>query len=323
MNAATFTKPAKGLILASGLIAASSVMGYAQDSPVALGAQATVPLSSMYVSAPSGITSLGGHSFDLSSGNLLQLSNGQSASFSGSWNNPTGAYLLLNTANTSWWYQGSVVGTVTVAFSDGTTQSTDLTVGGNVREWRTGAGFTVNTISDPAAAQVWTGTAVPGGAAVIDMLSISLPGTKSVTGVTLNDTNPWGSLLIDLSGLTIDPAVVAPPTRGGSGGTTCKPHATKVDKDAAQDSAQAALKQAKSASEDAAKKAKTAEKNADKDAKDLAKDAAKQAKDAAKHAKDVAKDAAKHARDVAQDAAKQLKDDAKDAAKKSDTKDCK
>src|SRR5260370_11515196 len=68
MNAAIFTKPAKGLILASGLIAASSVMGYAQDAPVALGAQATVPLSSLYVSAPSGIVSLGGHIFDLSGG---------------------------------------------------------------------------------------------------------------------------------------------------------------------------------------------------------------------------------------------------------------
>jgi len=44
MNAAIFTKPAKGLILASGLIAASSVLGFAQDAPVALGAQATVPL---------------------------------------------------------------------------------------------------------------------------------------------------------------------------------------------------------------------------------------------------------------------------------------
>jgi len=61
MNAAIFTKSAKGLILASGLIAASSIMGYAQDAPVALGAQATVSLSGMYVSPPSGITTLGGH----------------------------------------------------------------------------------------------------------------------------------------------------------------------------------------------------------------------------------------------------------------------
>src|SRR5437899_3619476 len=139
MNAAIFTKPAKGLILASGLIAASSVLGFAQDAPVALGAQATVPLSSLYVSAPTGITTLGGHSFDLSGGNLLALGNGQSATLSGSWANATSAYLLLNSYNTYWWYDQSVVGNVTFTFSDGTTQSTDLTVGGNIREWRTGA----------------------------------------------------------------------------------------------------------------------------------------------------------------------------------------
>src|SRR5438105_1792478 len=210
MNAAIFTKPAKGLILASGFLAAPIIMRFAQDAPVALGAQATVPLSTLYVSAPTGSASLGGHTFDLSGGNLLTLGNGQSATFSGSWAGATSAFLLLNTYNTYWWYQGAVVGNVTFTFSDGTTQSTDLTVGGNIREWRTGAGFTVNTLSDPAAANVWTGSAQPGmggGTAVIDILSITLPG-KNVTSVTLNDINTWGALQLDLAGLTIDP--VAP-----------------------------------------------------------------------------------------------------------------
>jgi len=206
MNAAIFSKPAKGLILASGLIAASSIMGYAQDAPVALGAQATVPLSAFYVSPPSGITSLGGHSFDLTAGNLVQLSNGQRVTYTGSWTNASGAYLLLNSVNTYFWYDQSVVGNVTITFSDGTTQSTDLTVGGNIREWRTGAGFTVNTLSDPAAANVWTGSAQPGmggGTAVIDMLSITLP-AKTVTSITLNDVNDFGALRIDLAGLTMN-----------------------------------------------------------------------------------------------------------------------
>ena len=214
MNAAIFTKPAKGLILASGLIAASSIMGYAQDAPVALGAQATVPLSGMYAGAPTGSVSLGGHTFDLSAGNLASLANGQSVSFSGSWANATGAYLLLNSANTYLWYDQTVVGNVTLTFSDGTTQSTDLMVGSNLREWRTGAGFTVNLITDPAAAQVWSGTATDGSAAVIDMLSISLTGTKTLTSVTVNDTNGWGALAISLSGLTIsspDPAPAPAP----------------------------------------------------------------------------------------------------------------
>src|SRR5207247_4520599 len=103
---------------------------------------------------------------------------------------------------------------VTLTFSDGTTQSTDLMVGSNLREWRTGAGFTVNLITDPAAAQVWSGTATDGSAAVIDMLSISLTGTKTLTSVTVNDTNGWGALAISLSGLTIsspDPAPAPAP----------------------------------------------------------------------------------------------------------------
>jgi hypothetical protein len=223
MNAALLTKPAKGLILASGFLAASSVLGFAQDAPVALGAQATLPLSTLYVSAPTGITSLGGHSFDLSAGNILTLGNGQSATFSGSWTNATNAYLLLNTMNTYWWFDGSVVGNVTFTFSDGTTQSTDLTSGGNIREWRTGAGFTVNTLSDPAAANVWTGSAQPGmggGTAVIDMLSITLPG-KTVTSVTLNDVNTFGALQIDLAGLTIDPVIPTPTSSCLRPGNSC------------------------------------------------------------------------------------------------------
>jgi hypothetical protein len=205
MNAAILGKSAKGLILASGLIAASTVLGYAQDATVPLGAQATIPLSSMYAGAPSGITTLGGHSFDLSGGNLIQLGNGQSVTFNGTWLNATSAYLLLNTANTYLWYDQSVVGNVTITFSDGTTQSTDLIVGSNIREWRIGAGFTDNTITDPATAQVWSGTAVDGTPATIDMLTITLPGTKTATSATLNDTNGFGALNINLAGLTIDP----------------------------------------------------------------------------------------------------------------------
>ena len=236
MNAAIFTKSAKGLILASGLIAASSIMGYAQDAPVALGAQATVPLSGMYILPPSGITTLGGHTFDLTAGNAIQLLNGQRVSLSGSWANATGAYLLLNSANTYLWYDGMVVGNVTLTFSDATTQSTDLIVGTNLREWRTGAGFTDNSIADPNA-NVWSGTAIDGSAGVIDMLTIGLDGTKTVTGISLNDTNTWGALAIVFSGLTVsmtDPTPAPAPdptcTRPGNSCNTPAAENSQADK---------------------------------------------------------------------------------------------
>ena len=221
MNAAIFTKSAKGLILASSLIAASSVIGYAQDATVPLGTLATVPLSSLYQSAPTGITTLGGHSFDFSGGNLIQLANGQSASFSGSWTNAQAAYALLNTYNTYLWYDQMPVGTVTFTFSDGTTQTTTLTVGSNIREWRIGATFTDNTLTDPAAAQVWSGTAYDGSAATIDMLTITLPGTKTVTGVAIANTNTLGALGINLAGLTVDPQNPQPKAQCIRPGNSC------------------------------------------------------------------------------------------------------
>src|SRR5207248_2357306 len=173
MNAAIFTKSAKGLILASGLIAASSIMGYAQDAPVALGAQATVPLSGMYILPPSGITTLGGHTFDLTAGNAIQLVNGQSVSLSGSCANATG----------------------------------------------------------------WSGTAIDGSAGVIDMLTIGLAGTKTVTGISMNDTNTWGALAIVFSGLTVsmtDPTPAPAPdptcTRPGNSCNTPAAENSQADK---------------------------------------------------------------------------------------------
>jgi hypothetical protein len=212
MNSAIFAKSAKGLILASGLIAASSVVGYAQDVTVALGTSATLPLSSLYASAPSGTASLGGHAFDLSGGNLVSLGNGQSVTYTGSWSNAQSVFLLLNTMNTYLWYDQTQVGTVTLTFSDGTTQVTNLTVGGNVREWRTGAGNTVNWINDPATTTVWNGSAIDGSAAVIDMLTISLAATQTITSIAVSNTNGWGALHIDLAGLTVDPKVQLTPT---------------------------------------------------------------------------------------------------------------
>jgi hypothetical protein len=214
MDASTLAKSAKALILASGLIVASTVIGAAQDAPVPLGTTATVALNSWYITPPSGQALLGGHTFDLTAGNLILLANGQNVSFTGSFAGAKGAYLLLNSSNTYSYYAGSLVGQVVLTFSDGTTQATDLTVGTNLREWRIGAGATVSTLATTGAAQVWAGTAQPGmggGTAVIDMLSIPVATAgKTLTTVTLTDTNTFGALKIQLAGLTVDWTAPAP-----------------------------------------------------------------------------------------------------------------
>jgi len=240
MDASTLAKSAKALILASGLIVASTVVGAAQDAPVPLGTTATVALNSWYVTPPSGQALLGGHTFDLSGGNLILLANGQSVSFTGSYAGVKGAYLLLNSSNTYSYYVDSAVGQVVLTFSDGTTQSTDLIVGTNLREWRISAGATVSSLSTTGnTAQVWSGTAQPsmgGGTAVIDMLSIPVTTAgKTLTTVTVTDTNAFGALHIQLAGLTVDFTAPAPaPTPTPTPTCTMNDHAGKTSADKAQ-----------------------------------------------------------------------------------------
>jgi hypothetical protein len=237
MDARTLAKSTKALILASGLIAASTVLGSAQDAPIPLGTPATVALSSWYVAPPSGQALLLGHTFDLTAGNLILFSNNQSVSFTGSYANAKAVDLLLNTSNTYvTFYDQAQVGTVVLTFSDGTTLSTTLTAGGNIREWRIGAGNTVTWINDPATTNVWSGFATDGSAAVIDMLTIPAGG-KTLTGVTVHDTNTFGALRIQLSGLTVElNAPTLPPTPTPTPTPTCtmNDHAGKVSATKAQ-----------------------------------------------------------------------------------------
>lgn len=216
MNAALFTKSTTGLILASGLLAASSVLGHAADAPIALGTLGTYPLSSAYASVPTGLASLGGHTFDMTSGQMVKLGTSASANFAAAQQNPVAVRLLLNSANTYSWYAGTPVGTVVLTFNDGSTQTATLTVGGNLREWYTGGFSVVNTVTDtatstttPFSTQVWTTTNVAGtGTAVLDMLTVpvlSANATKTLTGVQVTNNNPYGgALTVDLSGVTVE-----------------------------------------------------------------------------------------------------------------------
>jgi len=224
MNAAIFTKSATGLILASGLIAASSVMVsaqqvtglsqggpiYAQEATLSLGASATMPLINAYQNPPSGLVSLGGHKFDLTGGNAVTLADGKGASVTASLKGARAAYLLLNTYNSYLQYSGLSAGRLTLTFSDGTTQATDLKVGGNVREWRIAGADTVDSTTDQATTNAWSGTANPaagGGSAVMDMLTVNVSATgKTLTGVALQSsglTNGSTPLGLVFSAVTI------------------------------------------------------------------------------------------------------------------------
>src|SRR5260370_24075361 len=170
-------------------------------------------------------------------GKLIVVANSGSASFTGSYQNAKAVYLLLNTANTYSWYTGSIVGTVLLTFSDNTTQSTNLVIGANLREWRIGALGLVNTVTDPAVSPVWTTTAQPsmgGGTAVLDMLTVPVATTgKTLTRVTLTDTNAWGTLQTDLAGLTVDftpPALLPTCIRPGNSPHTRDARNSQADK---------------------------------------------------------------------------------------------
>ena len=232
MNAAILTKPAKGLVLASGLLIGLSSMASAQTGTVGLGAQANTALASFYYNPPAGPglpnTTV---PFDLSGGNFIYLAQGGSVSFTTSYKNPSAVYLLVNSSFTYYWYAGRRAGQVTLTFSDGTSQTTDLTIGGNLREWRIGAGsIVVGRTSDGASSNAWSGSAqgwMGGGAAVLDQLKVTVSTSgKTLTGVSVSRANDDMSVHLLLSGLTVDYTPIIYP--GNSGNTESTDHRQNI-----------------------------------------------------------------------------------------------
>jgi hypothetical protein len=95
---------------------------------------------------------------------------------------------------------------------------------------------TINSSTPYVTKGVWTTTTAGGGTAVIDMLTIPVVTantSKTLTGVQLNDTNSWGSLQIDLAGLTVEftpPAPQATCFRPGVSCTTPAAQNSQADK---------------------------------------------------------------------------------------------
>jgi hypothetical protein len=225
MNAALIGKAGKSALAAAGMSLLAASGAVADNAPVAPGAQATLALSSYYANPPIGTTTLNGVPF--TTGSSVQLGNGASASYALSYQNPSKVYLLLNTSNTSMvLYDGSQVGTVTLTFANGASQSVNLVAGSNIREWAFGTDWTVDSLTDSSASNWWTGTRAddPSIAAGLDMLTVTVSSansTSSLTGVSLTNTNDWGNLNVLLAGLTIAYNPPAPKTTVSRPGNSC------------------------------------------------------------------------------------------------------
>jgi hypothetical protein len=215
----------KALVLAATVALASMVFAAAGTAtstpcgatftcvPVSWEPTMTSPLTGPYLAPPTTTTTLVGVPFAMQNA-FIMLGPGTSTVAGGlSVANPTAVYLLINAANTPLATAGSPAGSVTLTFADGTTSTTALVLGTNVREWKIGAPATVNTVTSTANIPWWTGPATDGMAATIDMLTISLPaGAPSLVSVTVTNSAPRISLLV--TGLTVvDPPapIVTPP----------------------------------------------------------------------------------------------------------------
>jgi hypothetical protein len=207
---ATFVGTALGLASLAPAAAATPATTTILYTPIPLTHCPTCPLSSNYVNPPSGSVTLGGVPFSLTAADWIAP--GGSDSYTMATSTPTAVYLLINTANGWTSFAGQTLGRVRLTFSDGTTRDTALIVGANVREWAQTSG-SVNTLTDPNAKNVWTGTNVnTGGAGVIDMLTIPVAATTAqLTGVTVTDT-ATSTLYYMIEGLTVayDPVVPTP-----------------------------------------------------------------------------------------------------------------
>ena len=197
MNAAaTLVTKAMAVALGSalttgGLSAAGHTTSLTLYTPEPLGTQATYAVSNIYASAPAGAVSFGGIPFTVA--NTAWAGSGQQYSVPINASRPLNVYILLNSSNATLGYKGQAVGRVHLTFSDGSSQDTNLVAGGEIREWWSGSGSLVDTLTDPSTSTVWQGQAQAAmgvsGPAHIDMLNVKIGSTSAnLTGVSIVNT---------------------------------------------------------------------------------------------------------------------------------------
>lgn len=146
---------------------------------------------------PQGTTTLGGVTFDLPSTRPVWLSNPNSqppdlsATLSLSIDFASSVRLLLNTGNTytSQMQIGDQIGSIVLGYASGPTDTVLLRVGNNIREQAVGttAQPVINTFTDSNLQEVWRGNNNGGVESVVDMLTIPLPGTRTLTSIQFID----------------------------------------------------------------------------------------------------------------------------------------
>jgi hypothetical protein len=190
----------------------------ATDIPISIESLATDHYVGVLPTLPTGTVVFGGVTFDLPSTRPLWTSNGafsippdliatQTVSAAG----VQAVHLLLNTGNTyaSQMSVGQQIGSVILDFSTGDASVTPLLVGVNIRDAAPGttAQPVIGTITDPNVQQVWSGLNNNGILEVIDMLTIPVTNSSTLTQIILDDqsialigqTNP----ALSLKGMTI------------------------------------------------------------------------------------------------------------------------
>jgi hypothetical protein len=211
-----------GLSLTANAAAATTTtaptLGYAT---VDMGALASHPLAGTYLNPPTGATTFSSVPFNLA--NIALITSGSDMPLTSTVHKPLSVSVLMNSAYGYNYYKNQVVGRVHLTFSDGTSQDTDLVAGGQIREWWLNSGYLIDTLSSPAAKQVWSGQGQVGtgaGTAVIDMLTVTVaPTTADLTGISVSD-NANSPFDIMVSGVTVAYDATPKPTRPGNSGNT-------------------------------------------------------------------------------------------------------
>ena len=141
---------------------------------------ANIRFADSFLNPPQGRVMLGGIPFELSdkvfssqAGPTTKLPT--EAQLNVSIPYPINLYVLVNTGDGFWRFEGKIIGKIELRFASGGLFAVDLVLGKNIREWQTGSQAAVTSATDVK--EVWRGpiTFATQYNAVLDLLTISIP----------------------------------------------------------------------------------------------------------------------------------------------------